>query len=243
MKKKLLSFNPLVVLLVVVVFASGYLFSRVQMLESQLSGGSKVVDSAGKHDAQQPSDQKPAEVDKVTKDDHIRGDLKKAKIALIEYSDLECPFCKRFHPTAQQAVDEYGDEIVWVYRQFPLSQLHSKAPKEAEAAECATELGGNDGFWAFIDKVFEITPANNGLEPEKLPEIAGQIGLNKGKFQKCLDSGKYADKVQSQYQSGIKAGVNGTPGNILMDLKTGKTQLIPGAVPFDTLKQAIDGML
>src|SRR3989344_533240 len=68
--------------------------------------------------------------------DHIRGD-KNAPVKIIEYSDLECPFCKRFHPTLQQAVDEYKGKVAWVYRHFPLDALHSKADKEAEAAECA----------------------------------------------------------------------------------------------------------
>lgn len=182
------------------------------------------------------------EVDKLRDDDHVRGS-KSARILLIEYSDLECPFCKRFHPTAQQAVDEYNGQVAWVYRHFPLDQIHSKADKEAEATECALELGGNDGFWKMTDKIFEVTPSNNGLNLDDLPKLAAQIGLDQGKFKACLDSGKYVAYVENDYQSGIKAGITGTPGNILLDTKTGKTIPIPGAVPYETLKSSIDSLL
>ena len=106
-------------------------------------------------------------VRQVTDSDHLRGDPK-AKVKVVEFSDLECPFCKRFHVTMQQVIEEYDGKVAWIYRHFPLDSLHSKARKEAEASECAAELGGNDGFWAYIDKLFEITPSNNGLDPNLL---------------------------------------------------------------------------
>lgn len=174
--------------------------------------------------------------------DHIKGD-RNARVLLFEYSDLECPFCKRFHPTAQQAVDEYKGQVTWVYRHFPLDQIHSKADKEAEAVECANELGGSDGFWKLTDKIYEVTPSNNGLDLETLPDLASQVGLDKNSFKTCLDSGKYTEYVEADYQSGIKAGIQGTPGNILLDTKTGKTLSIPGAVPYDSLKSSIDSLL
>lgn len=181
-------------------------------------------------------------VEPLKSSDHVRGD-KKARILLIEYSDLECPFCKKFHPTAKQAVDEFKGQVAWVYRHFPLDPIHSKADKEAEASECAGELGGEDTFWKFVDKIYEVTPSNNGLDPAELPKIASQVGLDQTKFQSCLDSGKWAKKVEEQYQGGVKAGVTGTPGNILLDTKTKKTKLIPGAVGYDQLKTQIDSLL
>ncbi|MBI2018120.1 thioredoxin domain-containing protein [Candidatus Daviesbacteria bacterium] len=190
----------------------------------------------------QPAEPTKVEVEKLRADDHIRGN-KNARILLIEYSDLECPFCKRFHPTAQQAVSEYKGQVAWVYRHFPLDQIHSKADKEAEATECAAELSGNDGFWKMTDKIFEVTPSNNGLNLDDLPKLAAQVGLDQNKFKACLDSGKYAAHVEEDYQSGIKAGVTGTPGNILLDTKSGKTIAVPGAVPFEQLKPAIDSLL
>ena len=183
-----------------------------------------------------------ANVDPLKDTDHIRGD-RNSRVLLIEYSDLECPFCKQFHPTAEQVVKDYNGQVAWVYRHFPLDQLHSKADKEAEAVECANELGGSDAFWALTDKIYEVTPANNGLDPEQLPVLAEGVGLNKDAFKTCLDSGKFAALVEEDYQSGIKAGINGTPGNILLDTKSGKTVSIPGAVPIESLKSSIDTLL
>ena len=189
-----------------------------------------------------PSAPAAGPVDPLKDGDHVRGD-RNARILLFEYSDLECPFCKRFHPTAQQIVNEYKGQVAWVYRHFPLDQIHSKADKEAEAVECAKDQGGEDAFWKLTDKIFEVTPSNNGLDSTELPKIATQIGLNETKFKSCLDSGKYAAHVEEDYQGGIKAGITGTPGNILLDTKTNKTKLIPGAVPFDQFKVAIDDLL
>ncbi len=191
---------------------------------------------------QLPPEPQAGPVEPLKVEDHVRGD-RKARILLFEYSDLECPFCKRFHPTAQQVVDEYKGTVAWVYRHFPLDQIHSKADKEAEAIECANELGGNDGFWKMADKIFEVTPSNNGLNLDDLPKLASQVGLDQNKFKSCLDSGKYAAHVEEDYQGGIKAGITGTPGNILLDTKTGKTVSIPGAVPFEQIKPSIDELL
>ena len=98
----------------------------------------------------------------VSKDsDHIRGNPA-APVTLVEYSDFECPFCKRFHTTAKRLVDESGGRVKWVYRHFPLDELHPvKARQEAVASECAAELGGNDAFWKFADRLYELTPSNN----------------------------------------------------------------------------------
>lgn len=114
-------------------------------------------------------DKKPtaAQVRAVSSDDHILGNVS-AKIIVIEYSDLECPFCKVFHNTMHQVVEKSNGDVAWVYRHYPIPQLHPKAFREAEATECAWEQKGNDGFWKYTDKLFEITPSNNGLDEAKL---------------------------------------------------------------------------
>lgn len=108
-------------------------------------------------------------VNPVTPNEHIKGNPN-AEVFVIEYSDPECPFCKRFHETMKSVMQEYGDtgKVAWVYRHFPLDALHTKARKEAEAFECAAELGGNVKFWEYADKLFEITPSNDGLDPKLL---------------------------------------------------------------------------
>lgn len=89
----------------------------------------------------------------VTAADHLDGPVG-APITIIEYSDLDCPFCKRFHETMNQVKAEYGDQVAWVYRHLPLLSLHPNAGLLAEATECVAELGGNDKFWDFLDRVF-----------------------------------------------------------------------------------------
>ena len=110
-------------------------------------------------------------------------------------------------------MDEYGKsgQVAWVYRHFPLDQLHSKARKEAEATECANELGGNDAFWAYLDKLFEVTPSNDRLDLSQLPQIAEDVGLNRSQFETCLESGKFRTLIQEDFQEGLRLGITGTP--------------------------------
>lgn len=236
-----------IILLIICSFLLGSLWTKVQILErGGLQTGSPTAagqpsQAAGATGAPAPA-QEAKDMPKISKDDHVRGD-RNARIALVEYSDTECPFCKRFHPTAQQVLDVYNGKVSWVYRHYPLP-FHANAQKQAEAAECANELGGNDAFWKYLDAVYDRTTSNGtGFALDKLVPLAVELGLNQGKFQTCLDSGRYAAHVKEDMNGGSKAGVTGTPGNILLDTKTGKTVLIPGAVPFESLKTTIDEML
>ena len=178
----------------------------------------------------------------VTARDHVRGNAK-AKVTIIEYSDFECPFCKRHAPTMAQVLSTYKDDVNIVYRHFPLS-FHANAQKLAEGSECAAELGGNDVFWKFHDEVFDSSAPNAAqATPERFAEIAKKIGVNETKFKQCIDSGKHAKYIADQMQSGIDAGVQGTPGNFIVNNETDETKNISGAVPFSSFQSAIDAML
>lgn len=183
-----------------------------------------------------------ADVKPVDSSDHILGNPD-APIKLIEYSDFECPHCKTYQSTLKQIMEAYGGngQVAWVFRHFPIYEIHTKAPKEAEAAECAAEVGGNDGFWKFADRLFEVTPSNDGLDLASLPEIAASVGLDREKFKACLDSGKYAAKVQSQRQEAIKVGAQGTPF-ILISVR-GTYLPLPGSQPVGAIRSAIDEIL
>lgn len=173
----------------------------------------------------------------VSSNDHIMGNIN-AKIVIVEYSDLECPFCKVFHDTMHKVVDSSNGNVAWVYRHYPIPQLHPKAFHEAEATECAYEQGGNNAFWKYTDRVFEITPSNNGLDVSELPKIAEYFGLNVTSFNDCLASGKYKAKIQADIDDGVKAGVNGTPSSFI--LQRGKViDTIPGAQPYEALMQRL----
>lgn len=192
-------------------------------------------------DVRQPVAQQPTgdleQMKAIATTDHIRGNPN-APIKIVEYSDTECPFCKRFHETLKQVVDS-NSNVAWVYRHFPLDQLHSKARREAVATECANELGGNDAFWKYLDRLFVITPANNGLDPAELPKIAQYVGLDVAKFNECLGSTRYDKHIEDEVQNAIATGGNGTPWSIVVS-KSDKKYPLSGAQPLEAVQQLID---
>ncbi|MBI2482641.1 DsbA family protein [Candidatus Uhrbacteria bacterium] len=166
----------------------------------------------------------------VTDDDHIRGNPN-AKVTIVEWSDFQCPFCSRFHPTVRQAMSEYGDKVRWVYRHFPLESIHPNARPAAEASECASEQGK---FWEYADKLFEQQDA---LGPDLYKRIAKDLKLNEKQFNDCVTSRKYQKKVEGQEQSGLAIGVRGTPASYVNGME------VPGAVPYAQLKSLIEQAL
>ncbi len=182
-------------------------------------------------------------INPVTATDHIRGNPN-AQIIIVEYSDTECYFCGLFHPTMKQVMDEYGKagKVAWVYRHSPLDQLHSKSRLEAVALECANELGGNEKFWEYTDRIYEITPANDGLDLAELPKIAKYVGLDEAKFTSCLSTDKYDDKIENDLQNGQATGANGTPWSVVLT-KNGRNTSINGAQSYTTVKKVIDDLL
>lgn len=177
----------------------------------------------------------------ITNKDHIRGNPN-AEVKIVEYSDMECPFCKRFHATMGQAIEEYGKggRVAWVYRHFPLDSIHSKARTEAAASECAGELGGSEAFWKFTDRFFGLTLSNNETDIEKvLPQIAGEIGLDLQRFNSCLTSGKYDTHIQDDLDNATATGGGGTPWSIVVTT-SGKKYALSGAQPYEAVKQLIE---
>lgn len=160
---------------------------------------------------------KTANIKPVTSADHILGDPA-AKILAVEYSDTECPFCKTFNTTMEKIVDTYGKDssVAWVYRQFPIASLHPRSAKEAEATECVNQLAGNDVFWKYLQKIYTVTPSNNGLDPAQLPILAASFGVDKKAVQACLDNNTFTEKIQSDVNDAMAAGAQGTPYTILV---------------------------
>ncbi len=179
----------------------------------------------------------------VDKTDHVRGS-KTPKITIIEYSDYECPFCKRFHDTMKEVVDEYGDDVAWIYRHWPIESLHPvKARREALAAECAADQQGSDGFWQFSDRFLELTPSNNRTNLEEvLPQIAGEMSFDLSEFYDCIDSEKFAGKVERNLQNAVDTGGQGTPWSIIM-LPDGNKIPLNGAQPIEAVSRLIEMVL
>lgn len=174
----------------------------------------------------------------VTPRDHLRGSPD-APVKIVEFGDTECPLCKRFHPTLQRIVAEYPGKVAWVFRHYPVDEIHPKARKEAEATECAAELGGNDKFWAYLDRLYEITPSNDKLDPAELPRIAEHVGLNRARFESCLQSGKHAQRVAEDVDDALVAGATGTPYTVVI-APNGRLFAILGAQPYATVKLVVD---
>ncbi len=174
--------------------------------------------------------------------DHILGNPE-AQVKVVEYADLECIYCKTFNTTMHQIMDYYGKsgKVAWVYRPFPLKTIHSKAPKEAEAAECAADQGGDTAFFKYIDQIYAITPGENNLDLAQLPIVAGQIGLDIPTFNQCLSSGKYTDRINKSYAEALAAGAQGTPFILIM---VGSDAIaLQGGQPYDSMRAAIDTVL
>ena len=180
----------------------------------------------------------------IDANDHILGSSN-ARVLVIEYSDTECPFCKNFHSTMLSIMQEYGKDgkVAWVYRHYPIAELYSKSFKEAEATECAANLGGNSKFWEYINKVYETTPSNNGLDPKELTNIAKQVGLSSTAFDTCLNSGEFTPRVNADIQNAQEIGIAGTPYSVIVDTKSNKSYPVEGAYPYNQVKLAIDLIL
>ena len=175
--------------------------------------------------------------------DHIYGNPN-APISLIEYSDFECPYCKRFHVIPKQIVEAYKGKVNWVYRHFPLGFHNPGAQKQAEASECANELGGNDAFWQYTDAIYARTKSNGqGFPVTELTPLATEIGLDGEQFRQCLDNGKQAGRVKEDSIEGARIGVTGTPATILLHNQTGETRVKTGAQPLAAFKADIEKML
>ncbi len=243
---QLVNDNFVAILIAAVVFGGGFyvgsIWTENQMLKKGTAGTGVAAPTAADPNAPTgPTAEQLAAMPEVSDEDFVRGN-EDAKITLVEYSDLECPFCQRFHPTMLQVMEDYGDDVNWVFRHYPLP-FHSFAQKASEAAECAGKSGGNDAFWKFIDLYYEKTRADGtGFPQEDLASLAAEAGATEAAVQKCLDDGEMAEKVKDQMAKGSAAGVSGTPGTIIVT-EDGPQEIIPGALPIEQVKPLIEKYL
>ncbi len=175
----------------------------------------------------------------VNEDDHIFGNPD-APITLVEYSDFECPFCKHFHPTVIQLIKNNPDRLRWVYRHFPLDFHNPGAQKQAEASECVAELNGNEAFWEYTHLIYQRTQSNGtGFPIENLLSLAEEIGVNSDAFGECMSSGRMTNRVNQDYENGVKIGVSGTPASVFTN-QQGELRFAPGALPLNELQALLD---
>jgi len=166
-----------------------------------------------------------------------------APVTLVEFSDYQCPFCGRFFSATLSTLKrDYIDagKVRYVFRDYPLDQIHPQARKAAEAAHCAGDQGK---YWEMHDRLFQNQKA---LTPPQLSEHARTLGLDGAAFDTCLTSGKHAGRVQKGLEDGLAAGVQGTPGFVIARTKPGDSvegTPIRGAQPVEVFRRLIDQLL
>ena len=151
-----------------------------------------------------------------------------APITIIEFSDYECPYCRRWHQEVFNRIrEDYPDQVRIVYRDFPLTSIHPEALPAAISADCANEQGA---FWAYHDLLF----SSSELSEDIYIQYATDLGLDVEKFKACIASGRYDDEVQGDLQYATNLGVSSTPTFFLNGLP------VVGAQPYDVFKQVIE---
>lgn len=178
----------------------------------------------------------------VDETDYIKGNPN-APILLIEYSDYDCPFCKQYHETLNEIMDEYGvsGRVAWVYRQFPIAQLHPNSPKISAAALCVGKLGGNDAFWTFTNLIFQERELQEPTNVTLIPDYVAKAGVDLSSYTSCMDNGDTTGEVEASIRDAFNIGARGTPYTVLV---VGNQQaVINGAQPYETVKGIIENLL
>ncbi len=174
----------------------------------------------------------PPRVDVSVDDDPAKGPAD-APVTIVAFSDFQCPFCGRSERTLARVLETYKGKVRYVFRDFPLG-FHQHAMDAAQAAGCVFELGGNEKYWAYHDKLFQN---QRSLDRDSLVKFAGEVGVDQAKFKECLESGRRQAEVEKDIRDGQQAGVSGTPAFFV------NGRLISGAQPFETFQEVIDDEL
>ena len=156
-----------------------------------------------------------------------------AAVTIIEFGCFRCQYTKKAEPTVKQLLREYNSSVFYVYRDFPLTAKHAEADLHAEAADCALE---QDRYWAYHDLLFEHQEMLN--HTEDLKKLAEGINLEMSQFNACLESRKYKDEVQKDFEDGLKADIYGTPTFFINN----RTKIV-GPKSFSDFKKIIDAEL
>lgn len=215
---------------------AGVIIAGAIFLTNSKNGNPSVEGTSNPNNAAQ--EEFPA-AETTISDAPFLGDKSKAKVAIVEYTDYQCPYCQRHdQETKSQLIKEYVDtgKAIYVFRDFPLDFHGQIAIDSANAALCVNEIGGISKFVEYHSKIFMVE--NN----EALTKAAQDLGIDMNKFNTCMTEQRYADKIDQSLSDGMKAGVQGTPGFVVGVLdKDGnvKGKLIAGAYPFASFEQIL----
>jgi protein-disulfide isomerase len=147
----------------------------------------------------------------VNGDDHVAGPAD-APVTLVEYGDFECPYCFQAHPIIRMLQERLGAKLRFVFRNFPLTEIHPHALQAAEAAESVAASSGMDAYWKMHDAIFDHQQDSpDALDVAHLVQYAAAAGADPDRVKTDLDHSTFEDKVRSDFMSGVRSGVNGTP--------------------------------
>ena len=193
----------------------------------------------------EPKKLSPEDLASIKKAAYIEGN-KNAKITLVEYSDLECPFCIRQYKegTIKKVHEKYGDKVNSIFKNFR-GVPHENAEIEANALLCVGDIWGTDKYVSFYSKILERSNGGNGtgFSKDSLIPLAKEIGVDGKKTQECMDSKKNIARFDAETTEGRKLGVQGTPGTVVINNETGEYELIAGAYPVSEFERVIDKLL
>jgi len=158
-----------------------------------------------------------------------------AEIVIVEFSDYECPYCSRLHPTLKKVVDESDGAIKWEYRHLPLA-MHKNARPAAIAAECVGQIAGSDAFWEYSNV---ILTSQQGLSDGFLQEQAEVLGVDAQEYQGCLTSEVVAQQVTEDEKAALSFGGSGTPFSVIV-FADGTTKPVSGALPYEQWAQLLN---
>jgi len=245
--------NKSILLVVASILLSGMMVAAAVLYNGAQSRAlSNNTNTANNAPAEQndPIEARDINVD-ISEDTPYLGKKSEAKIAIIEFSDFECPFCKRFHEGSRpDIIEQYVDsgKAILAWKDYPLDFHDPLATKQAVAAQCVYEQKGNKAYFDYIDLIFANTESGGeGMKESKLNELAKEIkDLDTAKFDTCLKEEQTLDKVKASMDFANQNGVNGTPGFLIGKLENGKLTggiRIAGALPIATFQQYLDGFL
>jgi len=247
------AFNKLLVGIIsagiVSAFLGGYVLGAetVEPEKIVIRNAEDVIESLQTQQSTQssPSTNSPSLISISLDDDPVKGNLN-APITIVEFSDFQCPFCARFHSTTLPQLEaNYIDsgKVKFVYRDFPIQNIHPNAVPAALASECADEQGM---FWEYHDMVFENQKKWQGLSRNAMidtfEQYALELGLNTSDFNTCFESGKYGDEVKKDLQDGVSYGITGTPGFFIGNDELGYVKII-GAQPYPVFEGLIEAQI
>lgn len=207
------------------------------------------IDGSTDHDTATPKEWNTLtkeQMDDILSTAIVEGNLDTAEVVMVEYSDMECPFCVRQqndNQISKKLVEEYGDKVAIVFKNHRWVN-HRWTEVKALGLLCANRVGGKEAYSAFYRAMFDYTAKNSDYYPvDKLGELASSIGLNVDAWQSCVDNKETLDQFNKETNEAISFGLRWTPGSVLFNLKTGEYVTVEGAYPYTRFQSSVNTLL